>query len=222
MAFHSFLDKGGISIAVIGIGFKALHLALKTMEKNIIAAVTTGFEGLREEMYSNSAKLELKIDSKFEVLENRINLSCNMLRCINLTCSELSKEIGGINNNIGILVETNVRSCLLKKNYSEAYLLGEKLNSLSDLAKKICRKEVSTDNSPPSPDGSEFQTVEGTSEEVEYATSMLLNQVCSGIYSFAEAMIKAESQSDEVFRNTQLKSLEVGTAISKPAWDGTS
>ena len=90
------------------------------------------------------------------------------------------------------------------------------------MAKKICRKEVSTDNSPPSPDGSEFQTVEGTSEEVEYATSMLLNQVCSGIDSFAEAMIKAESQSDEVFRNTQLKSLEVGTAISKPAWDGTS
>ena len=104
----------------------------------------------------------------------------------------------------------------------ESYLHGEKLNSLYDLAKKNCRRMVSTDNTPPPPECVEYQLVEGTSDEVEHATSVLVSEVRSGIDSFAEAIIKEVSQSHDAFLKTQLKSPEVDSAISKLAWDGKS
>ena len=81
---------------------------------------------------------------------------------------------------------------------------------------------MSTDNSPPLPKDVKFQMIEGTSDEVEHATSVLESEVRSGIDSFAEAIIKEVSQSYEEFLKTQLKSHEVDSATSKLALDEKS
>ena len=198
------------------------RLVLKAVTKDVMEE----FRSLKEDIYLNSTASETRIDSKFKEIAGNLTKLNKELGGItnniagNLT--KLNKELGGITNNIGVLVEINVRSSLLNQNYSESYLHGEKLNSLYDLAKKNCRRMVSTDNSPPPPECVEYQLVEGTSDEVEHATSVLVSEVRSGIDSFAEAIIKEVSQSHDAFLKTQLKSPEVDSAISKLAWDRKS
>ena len=95
------------------------RLVLKAVTKDVMEE----FRSLKEDIYLNSTASETRIDSKFKEIAG------------NLT--KLNKEPGGITNNIGVLVEINVRSSLLNQNYSESYLCGEKLNSLYDLAKNF-------------------------------------------------------------------------------------
>ena len=109
-----------------------------------------------------------------------------------------SKQLGTLSNNIGILVKNNVRRALIEQNYSKSHVSGESLRSLHDLATAVCRKEIFEANSQVNLEhlftNSVMKTIEGSTDEIQRAASLLAMKAEENVDDFALAMIRAESE----------------------------